>query len=246
MVTRGAGGGRVLWVTGGGSGMGRAAALSAAASGWKVAISGRRPGAVTAAADDVRQHGGDALEVPADVRDGRALSEAHERITAVWGPVAGLVVSAGLNAPRRSWSDQSVDEFADIVDTNLTGVARVVDLVLPGMRSAGGGDIVVISSRSAWRFSPGAGAAYMSSKAALGMLVASLNDEEGANGIKACHLCPGDVDSDFLALRPNVPDAEQRVEMLNPADVARSVQFVLDSPRHVRIDELVISPVGQR
>lgn len=239
-------GGRVLWVTGGGSGMGRAAALSAAGSGWRVAISGRRHEAVAAAADDVRQHGGEAIEVPVDVRDAHALRDAHDRIVAEWGPVTGCVVSAGLNAPRRSWSDQSMDEFADIIDTNLTGVARVVDLVLPGMRSAGGGDIVVISSRSAWRFSPGAGAAYMSSKAALGMLVASLNDEESAHGIKACHLCPGDVDSDFLGLRPNVPNADQRQGMLSPEDVARSVQFVLDSPRHVRIDELVITPVGQR
>ncbi|WP_231567648.1 SDR family oxidoreductase [Sinomonas humi] len=237
---------RVLWVTGGGSGMGRAAAVAAAASGWKVAISGRRDDAVAAAADDVRQQGAEALEVPVDVRDGAALREAHERITQAWGPVTGLVVSAGLNAPRRSWSDQSMDEFSDIVETNLTGVARAVDLVLPGMRAAGGGSIVVISSRSAWRFSPGAGAAYMSSKAALGMLVASLNDEEGAGGIKACHLCPGDVDSDFLALRPNVPNGEQRAAMLSPEDVARSVQFVLESPRHVRVDELVITPVGQR
>ncbi|MCH6470206.1 SDR family NAD(P)-dependent oxidoreductase [Sinomonas sp. 5-5] len=114
------------------------------------------------------------------------------------------------------------------------------------MRSAGEGNIVVVSSRSAWRFSPGAGAAYMSSKAALGMLVASVNDEEGVNGIKACHPCPGDVDSDFLDLRPNVPGDEQRASMLSPEDVARSVQFVLEGPRHVRIDELVITPVGQR
>ena len=226
--------------------MGRAAAVAAAASGWKVAVSGRRPDAVAAAADDVRQQGAEALEVPVDVRDAGALREAHDRISGTWGPVNGLVVSAGLNAPRRSWSDQSMDEFADIVDTNLTGVARVVDLVLPGMRSAGEGNIVVVSSRSAWRFSPGAGAAYMSSKAALGMLVASLNDEEGVNGIKACHLCPGDVDSDFLDLRPNVPGDEQRASMLSPEDVARSVQFVLEGPRHVRIDELVITPVGQR
>jgi NADP-dependent 3-hydroxy acid dehydrogenase YdfG len=86
----------------------------------------------------------------------------------------------------------------------------------------------------------------MSSKAALGMVVASLNDQENGNGVKACHLCPGDVDTDFLALRPQVPDEGQRSEMLSPDDVARAVSFVLQSPRHVRIDELVITPLGQR
>lgn len=226
--------------------MGRASALAAAESGWKVAISGRRAETVGAVAEAVREKGGEALEVPVDVRDAAAVREAHRRIVDEWGSVTGAVIAAGLNAPRRSWADQSLDEFASIVDTNLTSVARLVDVLLPDMRAAGRGDIVVVSSRSAWRFSPGAGTAYMSSKAALGMLVASLNDEEGTHGIKACHLCPGDVDTEFLELRPEIPGEEQRAAMLSAEDVARSVRFVLDSPRHVRIDELVITPIGQR
>jgi len=236
----------VLWVTGGGSGMGRASALAAAAAGWRVAISGRRESAVRDTAERIRSAGGSALEVPADVRDAASLGAAHERIVAEWGPVTGLVLAAGLNTPKRNWDDQSIDEFATIVDTNLTSVARAIDLVLPGMRSAGAGNVVVVSSRSGWRFSPGSGVAYMSSKTALGALVASLNDQEGGSGVKACHLCPGDVDTDFLALRPEVPDAAQRSSMLTEDDVARAVLFVLESPAHVRIDELAISPTGQR
>lgn len=246
MVEAGAEEGRVLWVTGGGSGMGRSAALAAGSAGWRVAVSGRRPDTIAETAASVRERGGEALAVPVDVRDAAAVRAAAGRIADEWGAITGLVVAAGLNAPRRTWADQSLDDFEAIVDTNLTSVARIIDVALPGMRSAGRGDIVVVSSRSAWRFSPGAGTAYMSSKAALGMLVASLNDEENVNGIKACHLCPGDVDTDFLALRPTVPDAGQRTAMLSPDDVARTVQFVLDSPRHVRIDELVITPLAQR
>jgi NADP-dependent 3-hydroxy acid dehydrogenase YdfG len=235
----------VLWITGGGSGMGRASAIAAAHSGWRVAVSGRRPAAVEATVAAVRDAGGQALAVPVDVTDATALNEAHRSIVETWGPVTGLVLAAGLNAPRRAWADQSIAEFAGIVDTNLTSVARVIDLVLPGMRVAKSGNVVVVSSRSAWRFSPGAGVAYMSSKSALSMLVASLNDQENGNGVKACHLCPGDVDTDFLELRPTVPDADQRGTMLSADDVARTVRFVLDSPHHVRIDELVVTPLGQ-
>jgi NADP-dependent 3-hydroxy acid dehydrogenase YdfG len=239
-------GSEVLWVTGGGSGMGRASAIAAAEAGWRVAVTGRRASAVQGTAEQIRSAGRSALEAPADVRDAASLGAAHKRIVAEWGPVTGLVLAAGLNTPHRNWSDQSIDEFAAIVDTNLTSVARAVDLVLPGMRSAGSGNIVVVSSRSGWTFSPGAGVAYMSSKTALGALVASLNDQEGRNGVKACHLCPGDVDTDFLDFRPQVPDADQRSSMLTEHDIARTVMFVLDSPPHVRIDELAISPVGQR
>jgi NADP-dependent 3-hydroxy acid dehydrogenase YdfG len=235
----------VMWITGGGSGMGRASAIEAADSGWRVAVSGRRRDALEATVQAVRDRGGEALAFPIDVTDPESLREAHREIVESWGPVTGLVLAAGSNAPHRAWADQSTEEFAAIVDTNLTSVARVIDLVLPGMRAAGSGNIVVVSSRSAWRFSPGAGVAYMSSKSALGMLVASLNDQENASGVKACHLCPGDVDTDFLALRPTVPDAQQRATMLSAEDVGRTVRFVLDSPQHVRIDELVVTPIGQ-
>jgi NADP-dependent 3-hydroxy acid dehydrogenase YdfG len=236
----------VLWVTGGGSGMGRAAAVAAAEAGWHVAVSGRRPTELDSTAARVREAGVEALPVPVDVRDPQSLAAAHGRIRDGLGPVTGLVLAAGLNAPRRTWADQSMEEFSAIVDTNLLAVARTIDLVLPGMRAAGAGNIVVVSSRAAWRFSPGAGVAYMASKSALGALTASLNDTEGEHGVKACHLCPGDVDTDFLALRPEVPDEEQRTTMLSASDVARAVRFVLDSPAGVRIDELVITPIGQR
>lgn len=194
--------GRTLWVTGGGSGMGRAAALAAAESGWRVAVSGRRRDAVEQSATLARERGGEALAVPVDVRDGAAVRAAYEQIAEECGTVHDVVLSAGLNAPNRDWANQDVDELAAIVDTNLTAVARVIDVVLPGMRANGGGRVVVISSRAAWRFSPGSGVAYMASKTAVGSLCASLNDQEGAHGIAACHLCPGDVDTDFLELRP--------------------------------------------
>lgn len=237
---------KILWVIGGGSGMGRAAAKAAADAGWCVAVTGRRPDAVAETVRLVVEAGGDGLEAPADANQPGSLEQAHSRIVEQRGPVTAVVLAAGLNAPARSWADQKMEDFAAIVETNLISVARAIDVVLPGMRRVGEGNIVVVSSRAAWRFSPGSGVAYMTSKTGLSALVASLNDQEGANGVKACHLCPGDVDTDFLSMRPEVPDENQRAGMLSAEDVARSIQFILDSPRHVRIDELAISPIGQK
>lgn len=137
-----------------------------------------------------------------------------------------------------------MESFSRIVETNLTGVARTVDAALPALREASG-VIVIISSYAGWAFSPGAGVAYGASKTALQTLVNTLNAEQADAGVRACHLCPGDVATDFLDMRPAVPDDEARSVMLTADDVARAVQFVLDSPAHVRIDELVISPVSQ-
>ena len=231
-----------LWITGAGSGMGRAAALASAEDGRPIALSGRRPEVLEEVAREVRELGGTALPVPLDVTDREAVRAAAARIAQELGPIEALVLSAGMNAPRRYWRDQDLEEFAAITDTNLLGPVSVIDAVLPGMRERGAGTIVLISSYSAWRFSPDAGAAYSASKTALGPLVATLNAQENRHGIRACHLCPGDVDSDFLDRRPAVPGARERAVMLSPEDVGRAVAFVLTSPPHVVIDELVISP----
>ena len=231
-----------LWITGAGSGMGRAAALAAAQDGRPIALSGRRPEVLEEVAREIRELGGTALPVPLDVTDREAVRAAAARIAQELGPIEALVLSAGMNAPRRYWRDQDLEEFAAITDTNLLGPVSVIDAVLPGMRERGAGTIVLISSYSAWRFSPDAGAAYSASKTALGPLVATLNAQENRHGIRACHLCPGDVDSGFLDRRPTVPGAGERAVMLSPEDVGRAVAFVLTSPPHVVIDELVISP----
>ena len=232
---------RVTWVIGGGSGIGRAAAIAAAASGARVVVSGRRAESL----DETAQLAGGAVTaIPFDATDAAALAAAHASITGTVGAVTELVVAAGLNTPQRFWRDQSMTEFQRIVDTNLTAVARAIDVVLPSMRDAARGTIVVVSSYAGWLPTANSGVAYSASKTALASLCVQLNLQEGASGIRATHLCPGDVDSDFLGMRPVVPDEAARQRMLRPEDVARAIQFVIDSPPHVRIDELVITPTG--
>lgn len=236
---------RTLWVTGAGSGIGRAAAVSAARSGHRVGVSGRRRDALDETVSRIERDGGEAIALPLDVRSSDEIEAGHARLTEAFGPVTDLVAAAGLNAKHRYWRDQSIREFEDIVQVNLLGTVRVIDSVLPGMRAAGRGTIVIVSSYSAWAASPHAGVAYSASKTALSTLAVSLNVQEAANGIRCTHLCPGDVDTDFLELRPQVPDGDARGRMLSADDVARSVQFVLDSPDHVTIDELVLAPSRQ-
>jgi NADP-dependent 3-hydroxy acid dehydrogenase YdfG len=240
----GSGARRTVWITGAGSGMGRATALRAARNGWAVALSGRREAQLEQLAAEIRAAGGTALVAPLDVQDRDAVRETADHLADELGGTDALVLAAGLNAPRRRWEDQDLTEFDAILATNLTAVASSVDAALPHLRVRGG-QVVVISSYAGWSFQPGAGVAYSASKTALGSLVLTLNQQEAAHGVRACHLCPGDVATDFLDQRPSVPDAAARARMLSAEDVARTACFVLDSPAHVRIDELVVSPVSQ-
>ena len=237
---------RTVWITGAGSGVGRAVAQSAAAGGARVALTGRRADALAETASLVQNQGAEALELVCDATRPDELAAAYSALRSAWGTPTDLVLSAGLNAPKRYWRDQSMSEFEAIVSTNLTATAATVDLVLPDLRAAGGGVVVFVSSVSGWQFSPDAGVAYSASKTAVGSLAAHLNFQENRHGIRACAVCPGDIDSDFLSLRPVVPGEGDREQMLSPADVARTVQFVLDSPPHVCINELVVTPTKKQ
>jgi NADP-dependent 3-hydroxy acid dehydrogenase YdfG len=236
---------RVLWVTGGGSGMGAASAEAAARDGWTVVLSGRRAERLEQVARTILDTGGTADVLPLDANDPDAVAAARDTVLERYGRLDGLVLAAGLNAPRRRWDDQSLTDFRAIVDTNLTAVVTMVDAALPALRAADG-VVVVVSSYAGWSFQPGAGVAYSASKSALASVVRTLNQQEAEHGVRATHLCPGDVATDFLDQRPEVPDAAARQRMLQPEDVGRTVAFVLGSPAHVRIDELVLSPVSQR
>lgn len=236
--------GRTVWITGAGSGMGRAAAILAGRAGWNVALSGRRAAALEETAAEIEDAGGHAIVVPLDVQDAAAVKSAAATVLGRWQRIDAVVLAAGLNTPKRSWADQVLEEFDAVVATNLTAPAHVIQAALPALRETGG-VIVIVSSFSAWTYSPMAGVAYGASKTALSTLSRTINTQEAAFGVRACHLCPGDVDTEFLALRPEVPSAEARERMLDPFDIGRVIQFVLDSPAHVRLDELVVSPVSQ-
>lgn len=237
--------GPVVWVTGAGSGIGRAAAEGQARVGGRVALTGRRAQRIDEVAAAASTLGGEALALPGDVGDAAFVTEARDRILDRWGRIDALVLAAGANRPQRTWADQGMADFEAVVRTNLLATALVVDAALPALRRRGG-TIVIVSSFAAWSFSPGSGVAYSASKTALGPLCRTINAQEAAHGVRATHLCPGDVDTDFLDQRPSVPDAAARAVMLTAADVARTIAFVLDSPPHMRIDELVLSPLAQR
>lgn len=238
---------RVVWITGAGSGIGRASALAAASAGFRVVLSGRREEQLRETAALVGANGGISLVMPLDVSDRDQVIAVHDAIRGEWGEVTDLVYAAGLNTPRRYWRDQSMSDFSKILQVNLEGVASIVDCILPGLRNdSRGGTVVLVSSYSGWQFSPHAGVAYSAAKTALSSLVQTINAQEAAHGVRASNICPGDVDSEFLSMRPSVPDETARRLMLQPDDVARAIRFILESPGHVCIDELVITPTASR
>jgi NADP-dependent 3-hydroxy acid dehydrogenase YdfG len=237
---------KLAWITGGGTGIGLAAARQLASQGWRVAISGRREAELQAACDAISAAGGSAEAVPLDVSDAAAVGRAAEGLLARHGSIGALVCSAGTNVPNRYWKDLTPEAFAKVSAINLNGVAYCVAAVLPAMRAAGGGSIVVVSSWAGWRYLPFTGAAYGATKQALAPLVESINDQEGGHGIRATHVCPGEVATPILRSRPVPPPEEDIARMLKPEDVGDAIAYAINAPAHVCLNELVISPTWNR
>jgi NADP-dependent 3-hydroxy acid dehydrogenase YdfG len=235
---------RIAWIVGGGTGIGRAAAQALAGDGFHVVVSGRRAAELDETLDAIHQSGGAASALVLDVTDDDAVRDAAARLVDAHGRIDALVYCAGTNVARRFWNEVSATDIAHVMDVNLQGAVRTVHAVLPGMRAAGTGLVVLISSWAAWRHSPGAGAAYAMSKTALGVMAETLNAQERLHGIRATHLCPGEVATDILDTRPNPPSAEARALMLTPGDVGEAVAWVARQPARVCVNELVLTPTA--
>lgn len=188
---------RIALVTGGGRGIGRAISERLAAEGAAVAVNYRRDAEAAAATiEAIESSGGVARAYAASVDDADAMSTMVGQITADLGPVDLLVCNAGIASRGRSVADTDPDELLRVLHTHAVGAHHACRLVLPGMREADRGDIVMISSVAAT--SHGAnGAPYSMGKAAIESLAFTLAKEELAHGIHVNIVAPGLVETDM-------------------------------------------------
>jgi NADP-dependent 3-hydroxy acid dehydrogenase YdfG len=238
--------GQVAWVTGAGSGIGRAGALELAAAGARLALSGRRAEQLEEVAGEIAASGGKAEVVPLDVADRAAVEAAAAAILARHGRVDILVNSAGINVPNRFWKTLTPESFDRVVAVNLNGALYCTHAVLPAMRARRSGLVINISSWAGRFESYLTGPAYNASKHAMVAMTLSLNDEECVNGIRGCVICPGEVATPILRHRPKPPTAEEIARMLQPQDLGRTIRFVAEMPAHVCVNEIVMSPTWNR
>lgn len=229
-------------VTGAGSGVGQAVALRLAREGWRVALIGRRAETL----EETRRLTGGAgqgmLVCPCDIQSSSAVQAAAVRILGEFGEVEALVNAAGTNAPRRSLEILTLADYEAMIGTNLNGAYYCVQAFLPRMRARRSGTIINIVSDAGKAASPKAGPAYVMSKFGLAGLTQSINAEERGNGVRACAVFPGDIDTPLLDKRPAPPDAAARARMLQADDVAECVLLCLRLPQHVVVEELIVRP----
>lgn len=209
--------GQVLYVTGGGSGIGRAIATMAARGGMKVAIAdavGERADEVAAA---LRKDGAETLALTLDVRDAAGCGQAVERIEATLGPIDCMVACAGVSTPAKA-EDMTDEIWCRVIDINLTGVFRSVQPVGRKMLTRKRGSIVTIASTDGLGGHAGR-TNYSASKHGVIGLTRALAIEWGRNGVRVNAIAPGVVDTPLV--RHNLPADHVQYAMVDRVPMGR-------------------------
>lgn len=235
--------GRIIWVTGASSGIGAAAAKRLSQAGAIVVLSGRRSERLHALSETLP---GENRVEPLDISDQSAVTSVLERILDAFGRLDILVHSAGLNVRARELKLLSTSDWNTVIDVNLNGAFYCCHAVLPIMLAQQEGLIINISSWAGRFVSRVSGAAYSTAKHGLNAMTESINQQYCADGIRASAICPGEVATEILDARPQPVSAEDRAKMVQPEDLGDLILYVCQTPRHVCLNEITISPTWNR
>jgi 3-hydroxy acid dehydrogenase/malonic semialdehyde reductase len=160
-----------------------------------------------------------------------------------------LVNNAGLALGLEGFQDSQHEDIDSVLAVNLGGVFHLTREILPAMIARRRGDIVNLGSVAAWDSYPG-GAIYSATKAAIHQWSEALRQDLAGTGVRVCTLAPGRVQTDFSKVRFHGDRAKaekvyQGHRPLQSVDIAKTLEWILQSPPHVNIAEVVIWPTDQ-
>lgn len=231
--------GRVAVVTGSSRGVGRGIALRLAADGAAVAVNYRRDsGAADEVVAQIVSAGGRAKAYGAAIDDEAAVDTMVDAVRADLGPVDLVVSNAGTASKGQPVSDTPGADFMSLLRVHALGPIHLIQRVLPDMRAAGRGDVVMISSSTVAE-APALSAPYTMAKAAMEMCVRTLAQEERAHNIRANIVAPGLVETEMGRRLVKAATGGGSIEDLaagypfgrvcTPADVAGAVAFLVSA-----------------
>ena len=163
-----------------------------------------------------------------------------------YGKLDLLFNNHGVNVTDRNWGGGNLEGWDEVIDVNVKGAYNCAHAALEVMRPQGEGTIITTSSKAGVGYSPRAGVAYGASKHAVMALNQLMNIEEGNNGIRACVLSPGEVDTPILDYRPIPVPKEERERLIQSEDMGEIVVFIMKMPPRVTLNEIIISPTYTR
>jgi len=227
-------------ITGGSSGIGRAAALALAAAGWRVLICGRHEAKLHDVREEAYQQGFNIETFVADVADFGQLVSLFEQADSLFGGLDVLINNAAV--PAGSIVDSSLDQWQSSIDIMLVGYMSCAKLAIERMRANGSGKIINIGSMSAEMFDPDSDI-YVAAKSGVRGFSRSLAKKVKTHGILVTLIEPGLTRTSIHnATAAQLDDFLREEKILEPEDIVRAIEFVLNQPSRCWIELLQVSP----
>lgn len=241
---------KVIVITGASSGIGEASAKLLAKNGAKVVLGARRESRLQTIVNDIKQAGGQADYRVTDVTKPDDLKALVAQAKATFGGIDVIFNNAGI-MPSSPISALHIDEWNAMIDINLKGVLNGVAAVMPDFTSQKHGQIITTSSVAGIKSFPGAGV-YGATKFAVRNLMEVIRMESAQEGtnIRTATLYPAAINTELLH---TISDQATRAGMdqlydsvgITPDAVARVVNFAVDQPEEVNVNEFTIYPTKQ-
>ncbi len=239
-----------ILITGASSGIGTSCARFFAQAGARLILAARRKEKLQTLADELQtRYQTQTLLLCVDVQDRQAVMDAIEGLPATWKAIDVLINNAGLSRGLEKQYESSVQDWEEMIDTNIKGLLYVTRSVVPGMVARDRGHVVNIGSIAARQTYTG-GSVYCATKAAVKSLSEGLKIDLLGTPVRVTNIEPGLVETEFSNVRFRGDETKAQsvytgMTPLTPDDIADTVLFAVTRPAHVNISEIFVMPTDQ-
>jgi clavulanate-9-aldehyde reducatase len=240
--------GRVAFVTGASSGIGRATAIALASAGASVAIAARRSDRLSELESELSALGAKTLALELDVTDEAAVRAAVSSTAEALGSLDVVVNNAGVMLLGQI-EGADTEDWRRMIDTNVYGLMYVTHAALPHLLESKG-SLVQVSS-VAGRLARAGSGAYNASKWAVNAFTEALRQEVTGRGVRVVVIEPGMVDTELRehitqqAAKDNANARAATIRQLQASDIADAILYAVTAPDHVAVNEILIRPTDQ-
>ena len=242
--------GKIVFITGASSGIGAACAERFAEAGARLLLAARRDNRLREMTTTLKAAGAaDVHTIALDVRDAKAVQSSIDTLPESWRAIDILVNNAGLSRGLEKLHEGHIEDWEEMIDTNVKGLLYVTRAVVPGMVARGTGHVVNIGSTAGHVTYP-KGAVYCATKAAENRISEGLRQDLLGTPLRVTTIDPGMVETDFSKVRFHGDEARaakvyEGLTPLGPDDVADAILWAVTRPAHVNIAQILLTSIDQ-
>jgi 3-hydroxy acid dehydrogenase/malonic semialdehyde reductase len=241
---------KIVLITGASSGIGRECAAVFAEAGARLILLARRVDRLAELSEQLRaEYGTETCSIECDVRDSARVFAALDTLPENWRSIDVLINNAGLSRGLDVIHEGRLDDWEEMIDTNVKGLLYVSRAVLPGMVQRQTGMVINMASIAGREVYP-KGNVYCATKHAVRALSEGMRIDTNGTGVRVCNIDPGLVETEFseVRFRGDTDRAEKVYEGYTPLhgrDIADAALFCATRPPHVTIADMLVLPLAQ-